>query len=152
MKNEMSTIADGGVRGKAKSSIHDHMLESGFVVIIKGKLPCHHGKEGDPSTPDIRGCSNFLGTLENFGSAVEEGPSAGLELAALLLACLQVIAKAKVAELDLPSVEEDVIELDIPVGEPIAVEVVEDINQLPEDGLGLHLGEETLRAINHEVI
>ena len=89
-----------------------------------------HGEQYDPATPDVARLGGVVGLGQHLGRHVGEGAAGALK-AALLALVPEDGGQAKVRQLELVGLcQEDVLRLDVPVGDTDRVEVLLQENKL----------------------
>lgn len=122
--------------GDFKVPGHDHRLHHILVVIVEGQAAGKQGVEDDSQGPDIDLLAAVLAAGQHLGRRIAGGAAEGVEQ----LPRLEFPAESKVGQLRVAAlVQQDVLELEVPVDDPLAVDVAEPETDLPEQTPSLEL-------------
>lgn len=114
----------------------------GDVSVIEGQVGTEQGIEDDTHAPDV-GLAAVVGhALQHLrrrvGCAATEGPA---QLSALPG---EQLGEAKICQLQGVALQQGILTLEVTVGHPVVVAVLDGLNQLAEERPGMGLGQGTL--------
>mmetsp|Transcript_9942 Transcript_9942/g.28234 ORF Transcript_9942/g.28234 Transcript_9942/m.28234 type:complete len:350 (-) Transcript_9942:240-1289(-) len=108
------------------------------VVVVEREAATKQGVEDDPGTPNVYLGARVEPALDDLRGGVVRTPARRLQE----LAVAHEIGQAEVSDLEaVARVHEDVLGLEVPVADALAVDVVQPFHELAEEAAGLGVGE-----------